>query len=164
MSDQHRHAAEASIDESTMRVTRTIEVRAPIEVVWDTLTEPREIAEWFGDSTDFPDGMHEGAAGTFGWTAYGNFPCQIERWERPHVWAFRWGTPGEPIRDDNSTLATFTLERAEDGTRLTVVETGFERLGDEAAARAAMEDNRQGWTAELDDFIALLSRRWTPVT
>ena len=163
MSNQYRHEAEASINEDAMFVTRTIELRAPIETVWETLTEPREIAQWFGQSADFPAGMHEGAAGSFGWTAHGDFPCRIERWERPHVWAFRWGTPGEPIRDDNSTLATFTLERVGDVTRLTVVETGFERLGDEAAARAAMQDNRQGWTEELDELLALVARRWAPV-
>lgn len=156
------HEAAAATDEAAMHVTRAIEVRAPIDVVWETLTEPREIAEWFGQRADFPDGMHLGASGSFGWTAHGDFPAVIERWQPPHVFAFRWGTPGETIRQDNSTVATFMLERDKDVTRLTVVETGFEHLGDEAAARAALEDNRQGWTEELDDFVALIARRWTP--
>lgn len=156
------HEAAATADETAMRVTRSIEVRAPLEVVWQTLTDPREIAEWFGQRAEFPGGMHVGATGSFGWESEGDFPVRIERWERPHAWAFRWGTPGEPIRDDNSTLATFTLERDGEVTRVTVVETGFERLGDQVAARAALQDNRQGWTHELDEFVTLLARRWTP--
>lgn len=156
------HESQAIADGHAMRVSRSIEVRAPIEVVWETLTDPRCIGDWFGQTADFPEGVHEGARGTFGWEQHGNFPGVIERWERPHVFAFRWGTRGEPIRDDNSTVATFTLERAGGVTRLTVVETGFDRLADAAARRAAMEDNRQGWTEELDDFVALLARRWTP--
>lgn len=156
------HEAAATKDEGTMRVTRTIEVRAPIDVVWETLTEPASIAAWFGQRADFPDGVHAGALGSFGWDAHGDFPSRIERFEPPSAFAFTWGAPGEPIREDNSTTATFTLEREGDVTRLTVVETGFERLGDEARARSALEDNRQGWTEELDDFVALLARRWTP--
>ncbi|WP_413319613.1 SRPBCC domain-containing protein [Agrococcus sp. 1P02AA] len=156
------HEPAATADEASMRVTRTIEVRAPIEVVWETLTDPREIAQWFGQRVSFPDGMHEGATGTFGWSAHGDFPARIERWDHPRAWAFRWGTPGEPLREDTSTLATFSLVRDGDLTRLTVVETGFEHLGDEAAARAALEDNRQGWTQELDELVALVARRWAP--
>lgn len=156
------HEPEASVDDTAMRVSRTIEVRAPLEAVWETLTAPRWIAEWFGQRADFPDGMHEGATGTFGWEAHGDFPARIEAWEAPHRFAFRWGTPGAPIRDDNSTVATFTLERVDDVTRLTVVETGFDRLADAGARRAALEGNREGWTEELDDFVAVLARRWTP--
>lgn len=156
------HEPQASVDENGMRVSRSVEVRAPIASVWETLTDPGCIAQWFGHRADFPGGMREGATGTFGWDAHGDFPARIEAWEEPHRFAFRWGAPGEPIRDDNSTLATFSLERDGDVTRLTVVETGFERLGDAGARRAALEDNREGWTEELDDFVALLARRWTP--
>lgn len=155
------HEAAASADETTMQVTRTLEVRAPIEVVWETLTDPGELAEWFGQRAMFPQGMAAGATGAFGWSDTGDYPVRVERWEPPRVWAFRWGTPDEEIRDDNSTLATFTLERDGDLTRVRVVETGFERLGDAAAARAALEDNREGWTSELDEFVQLLARRWT---
>lgn len=106
--------------------------------------------------------LRAGAAGTFGWDAHGDFPARVEAWEEPHRFAFRWGTPGEPIREDNSTVATFSLERDGDVTRLTVVETGFERLADAGVRRAALEGNREGWTEELDDLVALLARRWTP--
>ena len=156
------HEAVATTDEGAMRVTRSIEVRAPIDVVWETLTDPASIAEWFGQRAEFPDGVHAGATGTFGWSGEGDFPARIERFEPPSAFAFTWGARGEPIRDDNRTTATFALARDGDVTRLTVVETGFDRLGDEAAARAAMEDNREGWTEELDELVALLARRWTP--
>lgn len=159
---EHRHDAQAAIDEPGARVTRTIAVRAPIEVVWECLTDPASLADWFGDTATFPDGTGEGATGSFGWSDAGEFPARIERAEAPHVWAFRWGRRGEPLRDEHSTLATFTLERVGGGTRVTVVETGFERLGDEVAVRAALEDNREGWTSELDELIALVARRWTP--
>lgn len=159
---EHRHDAEAAIDEPGARVTRTIAVRAPIEVVWECLTDPASLADWFGDSATFPDGTGESATGSFGWSDAGEFPARIERAEAPRVWAFRWGRRGEPLSDESSTLATFTLERVDGGTRVTVVETGFERLGDEIAVRAALADNREGWTSELDELIALIARRWTP--
>ena len=63
------HEPQASVDENGIRVSRSVEVRAPIASVWETLTDPRCIAQWFGQRADFPEGMREGATGTFGWAA-----------------------------------------------------------------------------------------------
>lgn len=158
------HEAAASIDEQAMRVTRTIEVRAPIFAVWEALTEPARMAEWFGETADFPDGVHAGATGTFGWSDAGLYPVRIDRHERPSAFAFTWGVPGEPIRPDNSTTASFELVRDGDVTRLTVVEVGFERIEDAAARRAALEDNRRGWTSELDELLGSIARHWMAST
>lgn len=143
----------STIDETAATVTRTVRVAAPRDLVFEVLTQPAQIAQWFGQSARFPDGVHAGAEGSFGWTDHGDFPARIEIHEPPVRFAFTWGTPGEPIRDDNSTLATFTLEPHGDHTVLTVVESGFDRLGDLAAARAAMADTAQGWTEELDELV-----------
>lgn len=141
------------IDDTTFTVTRTVRVDAPRDLVFEVLTQPSQIAQWFGQSADFPDGVHVGAEGTFGWTEHGDFPARVEAYEPPRTFAFTWGTPGDPLREDNSTTATFTLEDDGDGTLLTVVESGFDTLGEASGRRAAMEDNAQGWTEELDELV-----------
>lgn len=145
----------AQIDTVTSTVHRSIRIDAPRELVWATLTSPDQISQWFGQRADFPTGVHEGATGTFGWTEYGDFPVRIDVLEPVERFAFTWGAPKEEIREDNSTTATFTLEEEGGGTVLTVVESGFDTLKDDAVARrAAMEDNAQGWTSELDELAA----------
>ncbi len=64
--------------------------------------------------------------------------------------AFRREHPGT----DATTLARFTLIDVPGGTRLTVVESGFEQLEDpDAAAR----DHEDRWEAELGELQALLA-------
>ena len=57
---------------------------------------------------------------------------------------------GDPVV---STVFRFTLMPADGGTQLTVVESGFQNLEDPFSR---MEDNRGGWTSELDELVAYL--------
>lgn len=147
----------AVADFETFQVTRSVRVNAPQETVWRALTEPEHIGRWFGQAAEFPDGVSTGALGTFGWTDHGEHPVRIEQYEPVTAFAFTWGTPEQEIREDNSTTASFTLApdpASSDATVVTVTETGFDTLGDVATRRAAMEDNTQGWTQELDELVA----------
>lgn len=148
----------ATVDEAAHTVTRTIRIDAPLAIVWDALTDPAQIGQWFGQRATFPDGVHAGAEGVFSWDQYGDFPVRIERHEPRSVFAFTWGTGAEPLREDNSTTARFDLREEGGATVLTVVETGFENLaGDAASRRAAMADNASGWTEELDELVGYVT-------
>jgi uncharacterized protein YndB with AHSA1/START domain len=69
---------------------------------------------------------------------------------RDEAVAFRRGHPGTDV----TTLARFTLIDVPGGTRLTVVESGFEQLADpDAAAR----EHEERWEAELGQLQALLA-------
>ncbi|WP_421734951.1 SRPBCC domain-containing protein [Cellulomonas sp.] len=144
---------QATIDTERYEVTRTVHIRATPERVWDALTRDDLIAQWFGSTADLPD-LRVGGTGTFGFEGYGEFPVRIEEYDEPVVFAFTWGSPGEPLRADNSTLVRFTLVADGDATLLTVVESGFDLLARDPLV--AMEDNRGGWTAELDELVTLL--------
>ncbi|GAA4849521.1 hypothetical protein GCM10023221_31190 [Luteimicrobium xylanilyticum] len=140
----------AVIDDAAFQVTRTIRIAAPRERVWAALTEEDLIARWFPQRASLPD-AHAGTEGTFTFDGYGDIPVRVDESEEPHVFAYTWGTPGEPLAPDNSTQVRFTLAADGDATVLTVVETGFERLADPSGA---MRGNREGWTSELDKLVA----------
>ena len=75
---------------------------------------------------------------------------EVVELEEDEVVAFRREHPGT----DATTLARFTLIDIPGGTRLTVVESGFEQLEDpDAGAR----DHEDRWEAELGELQALLS-------
>jgi len=47
---------------STYAIARDIAIDAPIEVVWDTITQPAQIRTWFSDDADLD--ARAGALGT----------------------------------------------------------------------------------------------------
>lgn len=145
-------ASAAVINAERGEVTRTIRIDAPPLIVWDALTQPAQIGQWFGQRCQFPDGVHIGSVGSFYWEGEGTFPVRIDEYEPTARFVFTWGgSPDSDLTVGNSTRAVFDLEPEPGGggTVLTVVETGFLELRDPAGA---LQDNAQGWTAELDEL------------
>ena len=114
-------------------------------------------AEWFSDSTTLT-ALEPGATGRFDWDGYGNFPFEVTEVEPTAVFGYRWsGIPAEELLSDDSTLVRFELADAADGTEITVIESGFEKLpGGTAYRRTRLEQNRDGWNIELDELAAAL--------
>jgi uncharacterized protein YndB with AHSA1/START domain len=138
----------------TLDITRAIDISAPIEKVWATITEPDLIAQWFGDTTEFE--AAEGGTGFFGWNAHGTFRVVVELADPPHTLVYRWAhreADADPT-PRNSTVVRFELSEIAGGTRLHLLETGFENLED---PQTAHRENEGGWTAELADLVAYLS-------
>jgi uncharacterized protein YndB with AHSA1/START domain len=147
----------AVVDEEAFTVARTVHIRSPRAEVWDAITRPDRIASWFSETARLDD-LTVGATGWLGWSVHGEYAISVTALVRESVLEYRWARdPGEPVRDDNATAVRFTLADAPDGTILTLVESGFERLsGDDASRREHMLGNREGWDLELDELITLL--------
>jgi uncharacterized protein YndB with AHSA1/START domain len=145
------------IDAGTFSVRRTIVIAAAVEKVWSAVTDPVHISQWFGQAAF--DGSGVGARGTLTFPDYGAVPVRIEAIDAPRTVSYRWGNDDasghlpDALDDDHSTVFTFTLEPVPGGTRLTVVETGFETTSDPAAN---LESHRTGWNDKLDKLVALL--------
>ena len=145
------------VDEEQFTVRRSIRISAPPEKVWSAVTEPAHISEWFGAAV--LDGTGVGARGSLTFPDYGAVPLRVEAIDAPRMVSYRWGNDdalghlSDEVDDEHSTVFTFTLEAVPGGTRLTVVEIGFERTSDPAAN---LESHRVGWNDELDKLIALL--------
>lgn len=151
----------AVVDEDTFSVRRTIRIAASIDKVWQAVTEPEHISRWFGRTELDADGV-----GTMTFPD-GAVPLRVEAREEPRLISFRWagddayreahdgasGDHADPLGEDHTTVFTFTLEEADGGTQLTVVETGFEHTFDPAAN---LSSHRTGWTDELDKLVVLL--------
>ena len=145
------------VDTERFTVRRTIDISAPVEKVWAAVTEPEHISRWFGRAE--LSGTGAGAAGTLTWPGNAPIPVRVESFDAPRSVSYRWGnddalgTPPAELDDEHSTVFTFTLEPVPGGTRLTVVETGFDRTSNPLAN---LESHRQGWDGELDKLVALL--------
>ena len=142
------------------RIERETVIDAPIERVWEVLTEAQHLGRWFGDAGAQVELRPNGRM-LLHWTEHGTAYGRVERVDPPRFFSYRWVSglfPGatEPA-DGNSTLVEFTLEREGEATRLRVVESGFALLeAPEEEQRTRFELNEEGWEikfAQLEEYV-----------
>jgi uncharacterized protein YndB with AHSA1/START domain len=141
----------------TDRIERDILIAAPVERVWELITAAEHLGRWFGNAGAEID-LRAGGALALRWTGFGTFHGRVEAVEPPYRVAYRWLSTGEVEAEPtpaNSTLIEFTLAAEGDGTRLCVIESGFDALDADADERAAaLASHTRGWADELDELAA----------
>lgn len=135
------------------RIERTVEVEHPPGRVWAALTTAEGLGTWFGNQAAID--LRPGGSAEMTWTNGHKAEMRIERVEEPTVFGFTWRIYGLPQDDPRRTYVEFTLEPVGAGTRLTVVESGFAQLSEEAY-RTAYDGNKRGWASELGELVAYL--------
>ncbi|MFF5078409.1 SRPBCC domain-containing protein [Actinoplanes sp. NPDC000266] len=138
------------------RIERTLDLSQPPERVWAALTTAEGLGTWFGHSAEVD--LRVGGLIKLAWTSGDTATLAIERLEPPRVLGYTWAISGLPEGDPRRTYVEFTLEPAGDGTTLTMVESGFAQVPDDAH-KAAFEGNTGGWTSELGELVAYLDGR-----
>ena len=142
---------------TTDRIETDVLIAAPVERVWTLITTAEHLGRWFGDAGAEID-LRPGGSLHLRWQSGEAVHGRVDAVEPPHRFAFRWVLAGAPEAEPtpaNSTLTEFTLSAAGDGTRLEVVESGFDGLDVEAAERAALlASHTTGWDAELGELAA----------
>ena len=135
-------------------IERTVEPAHPPATVWAALTTAEGLAGWFGNEAAIE--LRPGGAAWMRWTGEGlTANMRVERVEEPRVFGFTWHIWGLPDDDPRRTYVEFTLEPVAAGTRLTVVESGFAQLPDDAHHKA-YDGNTDGWAKELGELAGYL--------
>ncbi len=138
-------------------------IAAPIDRVWNALTDVRQFNSWFGVELEQPFvpghashgkiGMinSSGECGTLDMTIW------IERMEAPNLFSYRWhpfaNEPGKDYSGEPKTLVEFHLESVAGGMRLTVRETGFEALPEDRID-PSWRANDRGWAVQVERIKA----------
>ena len=142
---------------STDRIEKEIVLRAPRSRVWRALADPEEFGAWFGMKVEgtFAPGVR--AQGHFALHGHGNVTVEIaiERMDPETRMSYRWHPyafeSGVDYSTEPTTLVEFQLEEVAEGTRLRVVESGFD--GIPLARRAeALRMNNAGWAEQLENI------------
>lgn len=144
------------------RIEKTVFIAAPVERVWRALTDHEQFGEWFRVQLHDPFVVGEHTYGVMTYPGAEGWPWEsrTEVMEAPRLFAFTWSHIVE--RDDDvhtapRTRVEFRLEPEEGGTRLTIVESGFDALP--AARRAEqMRSNEQGWEIQGGNVKAYAER------
>ena len=135
------------------RIERTVELPHPPAKVWAALTTAEGLASWFGQHASID--LRPGGSASMKWDHGHTADMRVERVEEPTVFGFTWHIFGLPDDDPRRTYVEFTLEAAGAGTRLTVVESGFSQLPEDAY-RQAFDGNTTGWASELGELADYL--------
>ncbi len=143
----------------TDRITKNIELKAPIERVWHALTDYREFGTWFRVRLEGAFVAGETARGRVTYPGYEHvaWEAEIRRIDPPRYFSFTWHPyavdPDVDYRGEPPTLVEFTLEAIPDGTRLTIVESGFDGLPSDRRPEA-MRMNDRGWAEQAKNIKA----------
>jgi uncharacterized protein YndB with AHSA1/START domain len=95
-----------------VEITREIEFPVPPDEVWEALTDPEQLEEWFANDVELD--AREGGAGVFRWDDGEQKRARVTVAEPPERLVLDWDEDGE---------VEFTLEEVDDGTRLRVRES-----------------------------------------
>ncbi len=142
-------------------IEKHVLLRATRNRVWRALSDSTEFGTWFGVKFDGP--FQEGSTlhgvivptGVNAEVAQAQkkyegtpFEITVEQLKPERLFSFRWHPyavePGVDYSSEPTTLVVFTLEDDGSGVKLTVTESGFDRIPLARRARA-FAANEQGW-------------------
>jgi len=159
---------------NTDRIEKQIVLQAPIARVWAAVSDSQAFGSWFGAAFDGPFAAGARLAGCIVPTSVDPevaklqkphegkaFEFWVDRIEPMHRISFRWHPyavdSSVDYRSEPTTLIVFDLEEVPDGTRLTISESGFDKIPLERRAAAFMA-NEGGWAHQallIQKYLAM---------
>ena len=148
-------------------IEREIHIGASPEIVFDVISRPEHIRDWWSAETDLDPVV--GSTSELTWRDEASdrvdvVPITVIDVQPPRHFSFRWThAEGEEAREGNSLLVTFELTPDGGGTRLRMTETGFREMGWEAAVlEQQYREHVTGWDfylPRLAPYVATLGVR-----
>jgi uncharacterized protein YndB with AHSA1/START domain len=143
--------------DSSDRIEKDIVLRAPLSRVWRALTDAEQFGTWFRVRLESGFAVGKRVKGNITYPGYEHltFEVTVERMDPERVFSFRWHPyaidPKKDYSKEPTTLVEFRLEEVAGGTRLTVVESGFDHIPIERRAEA-YRMNSDGWAEQLQNI------------
>jgi uncharacterized protein YndB with AHSA1/START domain len=152
----------ATATASTDRIEKQVNLDAARSRVWRALTDVAQFNTWFGTSLTSPFAAGAEVSGKFANPKYEHLTMTIwiETMEPERLFSFRWHPyaieAGVDYSAEPTTLVSFTLEEAGHGTRLTIVESGFDAIPESRRVKA-FSMNSNGWTSQTENLRKFLA-------
>jgi len=149
---------------STDRIVKEIVLKAPRTRVWRALTDTAEFGAWFGARLQgqFKPGTQVKGQMTIPGHEEKVFDCVVDRVEPENLFSYRWhpcsGDPKADHSNEPRTLVEFRLEDIPNGTKLTVIESGFDALP-ASRREVAFRANTGGWDVQLGNVQRYVDAR-----
>jgi uncharacterized protein YndB with AHSA1/START domain len=147
---------------SADRIEKQVTFDAPRSRVWRALTDVAQFNAWFGVSLAAPFAPGAEVSGRLNIRKYDHLTLTIwiETMEPERFFSFRWHPyaveEGVDYSAEPTTLVSFTLEDSGQGTRLTIVESGFDAIPESRRAKA-FSMNSSGWAGQAENIRKFLA-------
>lgn len=143
----------------TDRIERHVEVQASVERVWRALTDAAEFGRWFRVALEGPFVEGEPIRGRITYPGYEHlvWEARVVAIEPMRRFAFTWHPyaidPAVDYSAEEPTLVEFLVEPLGSGSKVTVIESGFDKV---PAYRRdeALRMNEGGWTMQVHNICA----------
>lgn len=143
--------------ETTDRIEREIVLHATPAKAWRALTDSEEFGAWFGMRLEGPFAAGAMVRGRITIPGYDHITLEmtVEEIVPERLFSYRWHPyavdPAVDYSKEPTTLVEFRLEKVPEGTRLTVVESGFDRIPAHRRDEA-FRMNSAGWNGQLENI------------
>src|SRR6185437_7109382 len=137
------------------RIEKSVVLRAPRTKVWHALTDAQARGEWVGLKLDGPIAAGARLKGQVTHKGYEHSTLEIvvQGMKTDRLFSWRWHPhPVDPKSDySHEPMTSVVFELADDpgGTRLTVVESGFDSIP-LARRMEAYRSNERGWGQQME--------------
>jgi uncharacterized protein YndB with AHSA1/START domain len=142
---------------ATDRIEKTVIIKAPRSRVWRAISDATQFGEWFRVNLDGQFKAGETIYGKITHPGYEHLTMEmvVDRIEPERFFSYRWHPyavdPKVDYTPEPMTLVEFTLEDVSGGTRLVIVESGFDKIP--LARRAeAFRMNDGGWAEQAQNI------------
>jgi uncharacterized protein YndB with AHSA1/START domain len=139
------------------RIEKTVEIKAPLARVWRALTDHKEFGTWFRVRLEAPFRPGATVHGQITYPGYEHlrWVAVIQKMEPERLFSFTWHPfavdPDTDYNSESPTLVEFTLEPIATGTRVRVVESGFDQLPSHRRDEA-FRMNSEGWGIQMENI------------
>jgi uncharacterized protein YndB with AHSA1/START domain len=135
-------------------IERSIDIAAPVSKVWAAIADHKAFGSWFGVVLDQPFAPGQPSTGFITSPGYEHlrWTATVAEVVPERLLSFYWHPyaidPAVDYSGEQSTLVEFHLEPVATGTRLTVIESGFDHVPEARRATAYLM-NSKGWEIQL---------------
>jgi len=154
---------------STDRIEKEIDINAPLSRVWRALTDHQEFGTWFRVKLEGPFVPSQTARGNILHPGCEHMIMEmvVQKMEPERYFSFTWHPyavdPKQDYSQEEPTLVEFTVMETSSGTRVRVVESGFEKVPAHRRDEA-FRMNEGGWTFQLQNIKTHVEKAPQPAT
>jgi uncharacterized protein YndB with AHSA1/START domain len=139
-------------------IERSIWIAAPRERVWQALTDPAQVEQWFSPGVGWTLTAREVGGRLFVQDGDAQLYVQIiEVFDPPRQLVMR----SQPEPPDPPAVTTYRLEEENGGTRLMLTYTGYELMPEDVRRQRLLQDG-MGFTMMLENLQAHVEGRSLP--
>lgn len=155
--------AQMALDTSTTdRIEKKLTINAPRSRVWRAISDSQEFGTWFRMHLDGPFVAGKAMTGNITHPGFEHVKVdmRVERIQPESYFSYRWHPyaidPTSDYENEPMTLVEFMLAEVKDGTAVTIIESGFDRIP--LARRAeAFRMNEKGWEGQAKNLARHVS-------